>query len=321
MPAIADPPGFDSTDPLARVLHFVRVSGTFYCHSELGSPWGLFLPPMPGCMWFHCVNEGRALLEVDGAVHELERGSFALVPHGRGHRIRSARRVAAPNVVELPHELQTDRYAVLRHGGDGPRATLLCGVVKLDATVGAELERSLPPVLHVEPRAAAHGGSMEMTLALMAAESKAPRPGGETIVTRLADVLVVQAIREWIEVDPAARSGWLGALRDPKLGPALAALWGDPSRDWTVAGLARVAAMSRSAFAARFEELVGEPPMRYLARMRMRVASAELAAGHATVAAIAERAGYRSEAAFSRAFKRLTGLPPGAVRRAGKSTS
>lgn len=308
---MSDDAPFASADPLPRVLHFVRVEGTFYCHTELGAPWGLFMPPMPGCMWFHCVNEGRALLEVDDARIELGRGSFVLVPHGRGHRLRSDRRVATPNVIELRHEVQTDRYAQLRHGGDGERAQLLCGVVKLDAALGRELERCLPSVMHVQ----AHGEWMTTTLAMMAAESQALRPGGETVVTRLADVLVVQAIRAWIDKAPAARTGWLAALRDPRLGKALAALWRDPAAGWTVSRLARAATMSRSAFAARFLELVGDPPMQHLTRVRMLVARDALSNDRASLAQVAERAGYRSEAAFSRAFKRVIGVSPGRVRR------
>lgn len=312
---MAQAPLLKPADPLARVLHFLRVDGTFYCHSELAAPWGLFMPPMPGCMWFHCVNEGRALLDVDGTHLELGRGSFALVPHGRGHRIRSGRRVATPNVVELPHEVQTARYAQLRYGGDGERAILLCGVVKLDAALGAELERCLPSVLHVEPHGALHAEWMTSTLAMMAAESRELHPGGETVVTRLADVLVVQAIRAWLDTAPATRAGWLAALRDARLGNALAALWREPARDWTVAELAKAAALSRSAFAARFLELVGEPPMQHLTRVRMLVARDALANERASLADVAERAGYRSEAAFSRAFKRVTGVSPGRVRR------
>jgi AraC-like DNA-binding protein len=305
-----------STDPLGRILHFLRVEGAFYCHSELTAPWGLFMPPMPGCIWFHCLSEGRALIDIDQEHHELVRGSFALVPHGRGHRIRSARRVATPNVVELPHELQTERYAQLRHGGKGERSVLLCGVVKLDSAIGAELERCLPAVLHIEPHAAPHGEWMTTTLAMLAAESRELRPGGETVVTRLADVLVVQAIRAWIATSREVRTGWLAALRDPRVGHALAALWREPAASWTVDRLARIASMSRSAFAALFLALVGEPPMQHVTRVRMLIARDALSNRRVSVAAVAERTGYRSEAAFSRAFKRVIGKSPGHVRRA-----
>jgi AraC-like DNA-binding protein len=156
---------------------------------------------------------------------------------------------------------------------------------------------------------------MQATLALIAAETRHLRPGGEAVVTRLADVLIIQAIRWWIETDPSAQAGWLGALRDEQVGRALSLIHADPARAWTVASLADELAMSRSALAARFTELVGEPVMHYVTRWRMRVALNALRDEGATVAELANRLGYRSEAAFARAFKRVIGVAPGSVKR------
>src|SRR5262249_21735800 len=150
---------------------------------------------------------------------------------------------------------------------------------------------------------------------LMAAEAAELRPGGEAVITRLGDILVIQAIRAWMDSDPAAHTGWLGALQDPQIGRAISLIHRDPARDWTVASLADELAMSRSAFSARFTELVGEPVMRYVARWRMHVAVDALQEEGATVGELADRLGYRSEAAFSRAFKRVIGRSPGEVRR------
>ena len=162
---------------------------------------------------------------------------------------------------------------------------------------------------------------MQSTLGLMAAEAREPRPGGEAVITRLGDILVIQAIRSWIETDPAARTGWLGALQDPQIGRAMALIHRDPARAWTVASLADELAMSRSAFAARFTELVDEPAMQYVTRWRMHVALTSLQDEGATVAELAGRLGYRSEAAFARAFKRVVGSPPGAVKREAATAS
>lgn len=306
---------FASNDPLTDVLHFARVTGTFYCRSELTAPWGLFMPPMPGCLWFHVVTHGRCLVEVDGSDSlEVGAGGFVLVPHGRGHRLRSARRVAAPNVIDLPQELVGERYSLLRHGGGGAPTTLVCGVVQLDAPSGPSLERMLPPVLHLEAASLPDADWMHATLRLMAAETRGLRPGGETVVTRLSDVLVVHAIRAWLERDPLARTGWLGALRDPHLGRALASVWREPAEPWSVERMAKLAAMSRSAFAERFVALVGEPPMLHVTRVRMQVASVALRDGQASLGELAGRMGYRSQAAFSRAFKRLVGRSPSELR-------
>ncbi len=147
--------------------------------------------------------------------------------------------------------------------------------------------------------------------ALMAAEAHQLQPGGETVVTRLADVLVIQALRRWLSGPEAPSVGWLAALRDAQLGRALAQLHREPEKDWSVETLARVSAMSRSSFAERFHALVGEPPMKYLARQRMRTAASLLREGGHTVSELAPRFGYQSEAAFSRAFKRVFGSSPG----------
>jgi AraC-like DNA-binding protein len=304
------------TDPLAEALHFLRMSGAFYCRSDLTTPWGLMLPPMPGYMWFHAPTTGQVLLESHNADERLLRpGDFALVPHGQGHALRSEAGAPTPGILELEREQVSDRYEILRHGGGGAPATLICGAVRFDHPAARSLIELLPPILHLEASGPAQPEWMQSTLRLMAAEAKALRPGGEAVITRLADILVVQAIRSWLESDPAARRGWLGALQDRQIGRAIALIHREPSRRWTVASLARELAMSRSAFAARFTYLVGEPVMTYVARWRMQVAVGSLRDEGATVGQLANQLGYRSEAAFARAFKRVVGVPPGAVRR------
>jgi AraC-like DNA-binding protein len=187
--------------------------------------------------------------------------------------------------------------------------------VRFDHPAAHHLVSLLPRVIHIKGSSSPRMEWIRSTLRLMAAEAKELRPGGETVITRLSDILVIQAIRSWIEQDSDARSGWLGALQDRQIGTAIALIHREPARPWTVSSLAAEAAMSRSAFAARFTELVGEPAMRYVARWRMHVARAWLEDEDVRLGEMAGRLGYRSEAAFSRAFKRVTGTPPGAVRR------
>jgi AraC-like DNA-binding protein len=303
-------------DPLGEALHFLRMNGAFYCRSELSAPWGLTLPPMPGYIWFHVPTSGEALLETQNAGPELLRsGELALVPHGEGHALRSDAGVPAPGILDLERELVSDRYELLRHGGGGAPTILICGAVRFDHPAARNVVEILPPAIHLEPSGSPQLDWLQATLRLMAAEARELRPGGEAVITRLADILVVQAIRSWLESDPAAQSGWLGALQDKQIGRAIALIHREPARHWTVAGLARELAMSRSAFAARFTDLVGEPVMHYVARWRMQVAVDSLRDGEATVGQLASLLGYRSEAAFARAFKRVVGVPPGAVRR------
>jgi AraC-like DNA-binding protein len=298
------------------------MSGTFYCRSELTEPWALTLPPMDGRLSFHVVTSGRCWLEAEGAEPQrLEAGDLALVPHGEGHRLSSPPGTPAPRIDQLPHEEVGDRYAILRHGGGGAATGLVCGAVRFDHPAAHHLVKVLPRVIHVEASSSPHLAMtdwIQSTLRLMAAEAKELRPGGETVITRLADILVIQAIRSWIERDPAAQTGWLGALQDWQIGRAIALIHRDPARPWTVASLASEVAMSRSAFAARFTELVGEPAMRYVTRWRMHIAVNRLKEDHAALGELAGRLGYRSEAAFSRAFKRFMGVSPGAIRRIGE---
>jgi AraC-like DNA-binding protein len=320
VPPMVDEPLWIGSDPLGEALHALRMTGTFYCRSELTAPWGLAMPELIGCVWFHVVAAGRCWLDGDdGEPVELGPGDFALVPHGRGHRLWTEPGTPTPEVQDLPQARLSDRYAVLAHGGGGAPSTLICGVVRFDHVAARDLLALLPPVIHLDAAGSAHWAWMEGLLGFMAAEARELLPGGETVITRLADILVIQAIRAWIGSDPpTARVGWLGALRDPQLGRAVAAVVRDPGRPWSVASLARAAAMSRSAFSARFSAQVGEAPMGWVARVRMRHAAAVLAEGAVPIALLAEQLGYRSEAAFSRAFKRVVGIPPSAAR--GRAT-
>jgi AraC-like DNA-binding protein len=306
-------------DPLAEALHSLRMSGAFYCRSEFTEPWGLTLPPLPDYLWFHVVTSGRVSLDLgDGEPTTLHSGDLALVTHGGGHRLSSDPAAPAPGILDLPREEISERYEVLRHGGGGALTRMMCGAVRFDHPAARNLVALLPEIIYLDAVGTPEVVSMQGTLALIAAETKHLRPGGEAVITRLADVLIIQAIRWWIETDPSAQTGWLGALRDKQIGRALSLIHGDPARAWTVAALADELAMSRSAFAARFTELVGEPVMQYVTRWRMRVAINALQDERATVAELANRLGYRSEAAFARAFKRVIGVPPGSIKRRGE---
>ena len=215
----------------------------------------------------------------------------------------------------LPREQVSERYEILRLGGGGAATSVICGAVRFDHPAAHHLVELLPKVITVEASSSPHMEWIQSTLRFMAAEARTLRPGGETVITRLADILVIQAIRSWIDQDPAAQTGWLGALQDKQIGRAIALIHRDPARAWTLASLAAEVAMSRSALAARFTELVGEPAMHYLARFRMHVAVTRLKEDDTRLGELASRLGYQSEAAFSRTFKRFIGVSPGAARR------
>jgi AraC-like DNA-binding protein len=180
---------------------------------------------------------------------------------------------------------------------------------------------SLPPVLHVKGDAGTTVRWLEANLQFVASEMASGEPGFETIVSRLADILVVQAVRAHLAQSGGGCKGWLRALIDPQIGRALSLIHEKPEDDWTVESLASKVGMSRSAFAARFAQLVEEPPLTYLTRWRMQKASRLLETSQAGVAEVAKRVGYDAEAAFSKAFKRWTGVAPGAYRRTAESRS
>ena len=262
------------------------------------------------------MTEGRCWLDVPGSDPVcLQPGDLGLVPHGHGHLLLSELGAEAVPLFDLPREVVSDRYELMRFGGGGAQTLLICGALFFDHPAARQLLAALPPLIHVDAWSVAEGDWLRSTLRFMAAEAKHMRPGGETVITRLCDVVVVQAIRAWLASAPEAREGWLGALQDPSIGRAISALHRDPSQPWTVATLAREARMSRSAFAARFSELVGLTPMRYVTRWRMHVAQSLLREADLSLSDLAGRLGYESEAAFSRAFKRTTGTTPGRARK------
>jgi AraC-like DNA-binding protein len=303
------------TDMLGEALHQLRLSGTLYCRSDLTAPWGIAVPAMEGCLSLVVVTAGSCWLEIDGSEpRHLAAGSLTLLPHGTPHVFRSAPDVPAEPLFDLPVEMLSDCYELLSHGGGGERTQVTYGVLRFDNATGDRLTRHLPPVLHLAGWDADDSGWLHSTLRLISREAQELRPGGETVLTRLADVLVIQAIRAWLAEAPEARQGWLAALRDEQVGRALAAIHRAPGRDWSLVSLAREAGMSRSAFAERFTTLVGEPAMRYLGDWRMLSARTHLGASDEPLSAVAHRFGYRSEAAFGRAFKRAFGVSPGSVR-------
>ncbi|MEO0478936.1 MAG: AraC family transcriptional regulator [Planctomycetota bacterium] len=303
-------------DPLGETLHLLKLEGHIYGQAELTAPWGVDLPPIEDTLMFHIVRSGRCLLEVGDESVVLERGSMALVPHGRGHVIRSAEGVSTTPLFDIPVENISERYELMHLGGGGDYTGMLCGVARFDHVAAERLITQLPPLLVVRTWDIDEGSWLNSLLACMAQESKQLKPGGETIITRLADILVIYMIRTWLDQQTVEQErGWLAGLRDPQVGAAMAAIQRDPSKPWTLASLADEVFMSRSAFAARFTEIVGEPAMRYLTQWRMQIARRRLREEGMTLAVLSEELGYASEASFCRAFKREFGTSPGAARK------
>ena len=312
----------EHSDYLGEALHLLKLSGTFYCQSELRAPWGVDMPPFDDCLMMHIITAGHCWLMVEGEppIH-VQQGSLVMLPHGRGHRIASSPEQTATPLFDIPVEHISDRYDIMSFGGNGEVSRATCCVARFDHVAGQQLIRHLPAVMVVNTWEEAEGSWLQSTLRYMAHEAQKLSPGGETVMSHLADILIIQAIRTWLDKGTQADIGWLAALRDPQIGRTLAAMHRNPEADWTIERLADVASMSRSGYSARFTDLMGEPAMRYLTRWRMQMARLQLKNSADSMIAIAENLGYQSEAAFSRAFKRVFGVAPGSVRREAQPMS
>jgi len=303
-------------DVLTDVLDSLGLHGRLFCRSVLSAPWCLALPAGEHAH-FHVIERGGAWLHLDGhkAPLALGAGDLVVLPHGRGHRLSDSPGRPPTPIAQLLPGKGSGRCTLLRHGGGGAETSMICGSFAFRQRQGHPLLSLLPPMIHVGGEAGHAPEWLDATLRVLAAESRSTSPGRETIVARLIDVLFVQVLRVWLADQPSDGSGWLGALKDPRISAALAAMHEQPEHPWTVSELASQARWSRSPFAARFTALVGEPPLAYLTRWRMQVAAGLLLRETLSIGEVASRVGYESEPAFNKAFKRATGITPGAFRR------
>jgi AraC-like DNA-binding protein len=301
----------ESADVLTQVLETLGIQGRVFCRSEFSSPWSLAFPPS-GFAHFHVLEQGSGWIRLEGesAAIPLVSGDLVIVPHGGGHVLFDS-----PETQPVPLERVFCRseqgYPLMRHGGGGAESHFTCGSFQFQSPAESPLLSLLPPLIHIRGAAEEWLASI---LQLLVYEARHGGPGAKAMISRLTDLIFVQAVRIWMESKPSDQAGWLGALRDPQIGTALGLIHRAPDRAWSVSALAREVAMSRSPFAARFTALVGEPPLAYLTRWRMHLAQSLLQSDSLSVSEVAGRVGYESAAAFSKAFKRRFGQAPGAYR-------
>ncbi len=310
-----------TTDVLTDVLETVRVGAACYGRVEAAAPWGFGVEADEEDAKFHVVLSGECWLEVERQepVH-LRGGDLVALPHGHAHALRDVPSSPIRPLRELFTGSSGKCQASINVGGEGASATLVTGSFHFEDRRNNPLLSVLPPLIVLPGEMSHNVHWLEPTLKFIACEAASGRPGSQTVVSRLADVLFIQIVRGYLASLPPGASGWLGALGDAQIGSALGLIHQSPELDWTVQSLAARVAMSRSAFASRFARLVGEPPLAYVTRWRMQKAAGLLRQSSATLADIAERVGYDSEAAFSKAFKRAVGSAPGAYRRAAKAS-
>lgn len=312
-------------DPVSDVLRAVRLTGAYFYLVDAGPPWSVFtaparelvpriLPQAEHLISYHILVSGSCWGGLEGQPQVLLGPGDAIVfPHGGAHLMSSAPGLRLYSLRDSP-----ERYPnTVQLGPSASRETqFVCGFLGCDIRPYNPLLASLPSQMHLSGIA---GGWLSQFPQQAVAESRAERIGSETMLTRMAELMFVEVVRRHMEGIPERDTGWLAGLRDPLVGPALAELHERPAHPWTLPELAHRVASSRTVLAERFSHVVGVPPMSYLARWRLQLAAERLVNSSAKVAAIGVQVGYDSEAAFSRAFKRVVGVSPGASRTIRKS--
>jgi AraC-like DNA-binding protein len=327
-------------DPLSDLLRTVRLSGALFFVWEVSFPYAMPIPGgeafaptlLPGAQQiisYHIVTHGFCFGAVPGkAPFRLEAGDVLLVPHGDPYVMASSARGCAAARLELApalaffRQMAADaRPSVVREGGGGKEFTrVVCGFLGCDLRPFNPALAALPTLVHLRRPAQARARErLEALIEITLAEVHEPAPGGQSVLLRLGELMFLEVLRRCLTELPNRDRGWLTGLRDPLVGRALWLLHRDPARAWTLAELASELGVSRSNLAQCFTRMVGEPPMHYLSRWRIQLATRLLSESAAKMATIAHDVGYGSEAAFSRAFKRCVGVAP-AVWRAARQT-
>lgn len=313
-------------DTLSDVLRAVRLSGAVFFDVDASEPWVAEAPPgsqivdrifdgAEHLMSYHVMTRGTCWASLVGEPPvQLQPGDVIVFPHGDPHIMASRPGMRGAPSLDL-YERRDDRarpFTLTMGPAHRDPVHLVCGFLGCDARPFNPLLSALPRLLHQPARA---GGVVAEFVRMAVEESAKPRVGSETLLGRLSELLFIDVVRHHLESLPEDRTTWLSGLRDPHVGRALAALHASPARPWTIEQLARESGLSRSAFAERFVSFAGLPPMQYLANWRMQLAAHQLLDGRRSVGDIAASVGYDSEAAFSRAFRKIVGVPPGAWRR------
>jgi AraC-like DNA-binding protein len=313
-------------DPLSEALRNVQLSGAIFLDAELSAPWGFASPPASAgahliapsaehLILFHLLVEGRATARVSGqASVSLEAGDIAVLPRGDAHELSNGRVTELVDSSTLLPKILEGGIVSERGGGGGRLTKFICGYIACERQAQRLFLAGLPSLFKVNIRGDASGQWIENTIRHLAAERAPALAGRSALLAKLAEALFIETLRRYMAELPRQRTGWLAAARDSAVGRALGAIHREPARAWTVASLAQQAGVSRTVFAERFARLLGEAPLTYVSRCRMQLGARLLETTDDTVLQVALSAGYESEAAFNRAFKREFDLPPARYR-------
>ncbi|MGN6516037.1 MAG: AraC family transcriptional regulator [Rhizomicrobium sp.] len=314
-------------DALSDVLRLSQVNGGVYLHAEFTAPWCLsasmttelcvpFLGPTAHLIPYHYVIEGDFHVSVDGEppLH-LRDGEIMLFPRNDTHLMGSDLRLKPKSARDLIVPAEGGGLYAIHHGGGGAKTRMVCGYLGCDGAIGNPVIAMLPAMMRFRMGDTGPAAWMRSTFQYAADEVAAGRPGSETVLAKLSELLFVEAVRCYAKDLPAEQTGWLAGLRDRPVARTLALMHGDVARNWSVEEISGEVGLSRSSLSERFTRLIGMPPMQYLAHWRMQVAAQRLKGTNTPLARIAELVGYESEASFSRAFKRSFGAAPATWRR------
>lgn len=320
-------------DVLSEVLKAVRLEGALFHNGEFSAPWSVRSPASSvvapyvcagarHVIIYHLLTDGHAYARLeDGPPVTLTGGDIVIFPHGDAHVLGNGPPVPPADFVAEMARIFSEGLKLTRAGGGGEVTRFVCGYMACDPHVSRALLGALPRLLRVGIGNDAAGKWLEQSIRFSVGEVGESREGTDAVRARLSEVLLVEALRRYVSVLPAEAKGWLAGTRDAQVSAVLAMLHHDPSHPWTLQDLARAAGISRSILAERFQQHVGEGPIAYLTRWRLHLAAQSLSASSDGVAHIGAEVGYRSEAAFNRAFKREFGLTPARFRGRSKSES
>lgn len=317
-------------DALSEAMRAVRVTGALFFNGEFSAPWRFATPAQDQIrptvspdserlVLFHLVTEGHATARVDG--HDevsLAAGDIVVFPHGDAHELWHGRTTRLFPGTRLLPKLANGELAAEKWGGDGPVTRIICGYLGCERHAEGLFLGGLPAMLRTNVRDSPSGAWIESAIRHCASEPESQRAGRMAVLAKLAETVFVETLCRYMDELPPERTGWLAGARDAKVGRALALLHRDPARAWTLPELARASGTSRTVLADRFAQLMGEPPLAYLARWRLQLGARLLLTTNRKVLQVACDVGYESEAAFSRAFSRAFGAPPGRYRRERK---